>query len=69
MDFIASLIIRSLDSGVADLYNRFLKVLKESEDLPTRELAKKLGKLIATLVIFSHSNVMYVYSSSSVGHY
>ena len=45
MDFIASLIIRSLDSGVADLYNGFLKALKESEDLPTRKLAKKLGKL------------------------
>ena len=46
MSFIVDLIIRSLECGVADLYNRFLKVLKESEDLPTKELAKKLGKLL-----------------------
>ena len=46
MAFIVDLIICSLECGVADLYNRFLKVLKESEDLPTRELAKKLGKLL-----------------------
>ena len=46
MDFILSLIIRSLDSGIADLYNGFLKVLKESKDVSTIELAKKLGKLM-----------------------
>ena len=40
------LIIRSLDIGIADLYNGFLKVLKESEDVSTRELAKMLGELI-----------------------
>ena len=46
MDFILRLIIRSLDSGIVDLYNGFLKVLKESKDVSTRELAKKLGKLM-----------------------
>ena len=46
MEFVLNLIIRSLDSGVGNLYNGFLKVLKECEDLVTRELAKKLGKLI-----------------------
>ena len=46
MGAVLSLIIRSLDNGVPILYNGFLKVLKESEDLVTRELAKKLGKLI-----------------------
>ena len=45
MEFILDLIIRSLDNNVVDLYNGFLEVLKESEDLVTRELAKKLGKL------------------------
>ena len=46
MGFVLNLIIRSLTYGVGDLYNGFLKVLKECEDLLTRELAKKLGKLI-----------------------
>ena len=46
MEFILDLIIRSLDNNVPVLYNGFLKVLKESEDLVTRELAKKLGELI-----------------------
>ena len=46
MGAVLSLIIRSLDNGVAALYNGFLKVLKESDDLLTRELAKKLGKLM-----------------------
>ena len=46
MDFILSLIIRSLDLEIANLYNGFLKVLKESEDVLTRELATKLGKLM-----------------------
>ena len=46
MEFVLNLIIRSLEMGVDGLYNGFLKVLKTSEDLLTRELAKKLGKLI-----------------------
>ena len=46
MGAVLSLIIRSLDNDVPVLYNGFLKVLKESEDLLTRELAKKLGELI-----------------------
>ena len=46
MEFVLDLIIRSLAGGVADLYNKFFKVLKESKDLPTRKLAKKLGKLV-----------------------
>ena len=46
MGAVLSLIIRSLDNGVPALYNGFLKVLKESDDLLTRELAKKLGKLM-----------------------
>ena len=46
MEFVLDLIIRSLASGVADLYNKFFKVLTDSKDLPTRELAKKLGKLV-----------------------
>ena len=45
MEFVLNLIIRSLDNGVGDLYNGFFKVLKECEDLLTREFAKKLGKL------------------------
>ena len=45
MGAILSLIIRGLDNGVPVLYNGFLKVLKESEDLLTRKLAKNLGKL------------------------
>ena len=46
MEAILDLIIRGLDNDVPVLYNGFLKVLKESEDLLTRELAKKLGELI-----------------------
>ena len=46
MDFILSLIIQSLDNGIANLYNGFLEVLKESDDVLTRELAKMLGKLM-----------------------
>ena len=45
MEFILDLIIQSLANDVPTLYNGFLKVLKESEDMVTRELAKKLGKL------------------------
>ena len=46
MEALLGLIIRSLDNGVADLHNGFLKVLLESEDLLTKEFAKKLGKLM-----------------------
>ena len=48
MEFILDLIIQSLANNVPVLYNRFLKVLKESEDLVTRELAKELGELMHT---------------------
>ena len=46
MEFILDLVIKSLSNDVPVLYNGFLKVLKESEDLVTKELATKLGKLI-----------------------
>ena len=45
MEFILDAIIRSLNVGVGDLYNGFLKVMEESKDLVTRKLVKKLGKL------------------------
>ena len=56
MEFILDLIIQSLANNVPVLYNRFLKVLKESEDLVTRELAKELGKLIH--IISNHNHVI-----------
>ena len=46
MEFVLNLIIRSLDIEIGGLYNGLLKVLKESEDVTARELARKLGKLI-----------------------
>ena len=55
MEFILDLIIQSLANNVPVLYNGFLKVLKESEDLVTRELTNKLGKLIATHLISNHA--------------
>ena len=44
--FILNLIISSLEKKTPALYNGFLKVLKESDDLVVQELTKKLGKLI-----------------------
>ena len=46
MESVLNLIIRSLDIEIGGLYNGLLKVLKESEDVAARELARKLGKLI-----------------------
>ena len=46
MKFILNLIIRSLEKNVPALYNGFLKVMKESDDVVVLELTKKLGKLI-----------------------
>ena len=45
IQIILDLIITSLKSGVATLYNRFLKVMEESEDVDVRQFAKNLGKL------------------------
>ena len=45
MEFILDLIIHSLENDVASLYNGFLKSIQQSEDVVTRELAKKLGDL------------------------
>ena len=45
MKFILDLIISSLEKKIPVLYNGFLKVMKESDDLVVLELTKKLGKL------------------------
>ena len=45
IQFILDLIIRSLKNDVATLYNRFLKVMEESENKDIQQLAKKLGRL------------------------
>ena len=44
--FILNLMISSLERDIPALYNGFLKVMKESDDVVVLELTKKLGKLI-----------------------
>ena len=43
--FILNLIISSLINGRPTLYNRFLKVMEESENVDISQFAKNLGKL------------------------
>ena len=45
MGFILDVIINSLRVGVAVKYNKFLEVMKNSEDVVVKEKAKVLGKL------------------------
>ena len=45
MAFILDVIIESLRAGVAIKYNKFLEVMKNSEDSVPKEKAKTLGKL------------------------
>ena len=45
MAFILDVIIESLRAGVAIKYNKFLEVMKNSEDSVPKEIAKTLGKL------------------------